>query len=59
MFHPGNEQLKPIAKENNARDYSLEQCIEWFSKVEDSWHKESIATGRLYTCVDTCGKCSQ
>lgn len=55
MFHPGNEQLKPLAKENNAHDYSLEHCVEWFNQVEESWQKESIAAGRLYTCVNTCG----
>jgi MoaA/NifB/PqqE/SkfB family radical SAM enzyme len=54
MFHPGNEQLKPIVKENNALHHSLETCIEWFNGVEESWSKESIADGRLYTCVNTC-----
>ena len=54
MFHRGNEQLKLIAKENNAREYGLEHAIGWFDRVEESWQKESIAAGRLYACVETC-----
>jgi hypothetical protein len=55
MHHPGNEQLKPIAQQNNALDYSLEQCVAWFDQVEESWQRESIAAGRMYICVNTCG----
>lgn len=55
MHHPGNEQLVDIVKENNALEYSLEHCIGWFNRVEESWGKDSIADGRIYTCVDTCG----
>jgi MoaA/NifB/PqqE/SkfB family radical SAM enzyme len=55
MHHPGNEQLKPIARQNNALDYSLEQCVAWFDRVEESWQQESIAAGRMYICVNTCG----
>jgi MoaA/NifB/PqqE/SkfB family radical SAM enzyme len=55
MHHPGNEQLKPIARQNNALDYSLEQCVAWFDQVEESWQQESIAAGRMYICVNTCG----
>lgn len=54
MFHPGNEQLKPLVKENNALHYGLEKAMEWFNSVEESWSKPSIAEGRLYTCVNTC-----
>lgn len=55
MHHPGNEQLKLVAKENNAHDYSLEHCVEWFNQVEETWQKESVAKGRMYICVNTCG----
>ena len=55
MTHPGNEQLIPLIKENNALEYSLEHCIEWFNQVEDTWSRPSIAAGRLYTCVNSCG----
>ena len=55
MHHPGNEQLVNLVKENNALEYSLEHCVAWFDHVEESWSKKSIADGRIYTCVDTCG----
>lgn len=56
MNHPGNEQLLPMVKENNALEYSLEHCLDWFEKVEQSWQEKSIQEGRLYQCVSTCGK---
>jgi MoaA/NifB/PqqE/SkfB family radical SAM enzyme len=54
MSHPGNKQLLPLVKENNALEYSLEHCIEWFNGIEETWSKPSIAKGRLYTCVNSC-----
>ena len=54
MFRRGNEVLKNMAKENNALEYDLEHCIEWFNLVEESWRKESVAAGRIYSCVETC-----
>jgi MoaA/NifB/PqqE/SkfB family radical SAM enzyme len=59
MFHPGNDQLKELVYENNAVKYGLEHAMRWFEGVETSWKKKSIADGRLFICVDTCGKCSQ
>ena len=56
MHHPGNEELAPIVKENNALEYDLAHCLEWFDAVEETWKKESIAQGRLYQCVNTCNK---
>lgn len=55
MKHPGNTQLLPLVKENNALEYSLEHCIKWFNSVEETWSKNSIAEGRLYGCVNSCG----
>jgi sulfatase maturation enzyme AslB (radical SAM superfamily) len=55
MTHPGNTQLLPLVKENNALEYDLEHCIEWFNGVEETWSKNSIAEGRLYGCVNSCG----
>ena len=54
MFHRGNDTLKTLVHENNALEYDLAHCIEWFNKIEESWQKESIAAGRLYSCVETC-----
>jgi hypothetical protein len=56
MTHPGNDELSKLVKENNALEYDLEHCLEWFESVEESWKKTSIAEGRLYQCVDTCNK---
>lgn len=55
MNHPGNTQLKSIAQRNNAKEYPLEECVEWFAKVEETWSKPSIAEGRMYACVNSCG----
>jgi MoaA/NifB/PqqE/SkfB family radical SAM enzyme len=55
MTHPGNEQLMPLVKENNALEYDLAHCIKWFESVEATWSKNSIAEGRLYGCVNSCG----
>lgn len=56
MNHPGNEQLLPLVKENNALTYDLEHCMSWFNSIEESWSKNSIKEGRLYTCVNSCSQ---
>lgn len=55
MHHPGNTQLAPLIKENNALEYDLAHCIAWFDRVEATWKANSIAEGRLYGCVNSCG----
>ena len=56
MTHPGNDELSKMVKENNALEYDLAHCLEWFESVEESWKKASIAEGRLYQCIDTCNQ---
>jgi len=56
MSHTGNKELAPMVQENNALQYPLEHCLEWFESVEQAWSKSSIAEGRPYQCVNTCGK---
>jgi hypothetical protein len=56
MSHPGNQELAPMVQENNALQYPLEHCLEWFESIEQAWSRSSIAEGRPYQCVSTCGK---
>ena len=55
MHHAGNTQLKDLVQENNALEYDLAHCLEWFDRVDETWNRPSIAEGRLYTCVTSCG----
>lgn len=50
-----NAQIKPLVYNNNALEYSLIDCIEWFNLVEESWSKDSFENGRLVCCNDNCG----
>jgi MoaA/NifB/PqqE/SkfB family radical SAM enzyme len=50
-----NAQVAEIISNNNALDYSLEQCVEWFNKVSQQWSKTSYEDGRLVICDDCCG----
>jgi MoaA/NifB/PqqE/SkfB family radical SAM enzyme len=56
MQHPGNEQVKLIAQQNNALEYPLAHCLDWFDQVEQSWQNANIKTGRLFACVNNCAK---
>ena len=54
MHHPGNSQTKQLVRENNALEYDLAHCLDWFESVEQTWARDSIADGRLYQCVNSC-----
>jgi MoaA/NifB/PqqE/SkfB family radical SAM enzyme len=56
LAEPTNIQLKEIVYKNNALEYGLEQAIEWFSKVKQSWDYENVSAGKLYACNEVCGK---
>jgi len=51
-----NAQLIPLLSKNNALEHTLEECIEWFNSVEQSWSIDRYEQGRLVICDDVCGK---
>lgn len=51
-----NAQLIPLIFKNNAIDYDLTECIEWFNNVQQSWKIPDFQNGRLLICNDVCGK---
>jgi MoaA/NifB/PqqE/SkfB family radical SAM enzyme len=55
MNHPGNAQLRELVSENNALEHDLAHCLDWFESIEETWKRSSIADGRLYGCVNSCG----
>jgi sulfatase maturation enzyme AslB (radical SAM superfamily) len=50
-----NAQLKPMMKKNNALEYKLKECIEWFAEIEKTWTIPTFEQGRLVICNDVCG----
>jgi MoaA/NifB/PqqE/SkfB family radical SAM enzyme len=51
-----NAQLIPLMTKNNALEYPLKECIEWFNQVENSWNIPTFEQGRLVICNDVCGQ---
>lgn len=51
-----NAQLVPLITKNNAIEYTLAECIEWFRSVENAWKIDEYKQGRLVICDDTCGQ---
>jgi sulfatase maturation enzyme AslB (radical SAM superfamily) len=51
-----NAQLIPLLQKNNALQYNIEECIEWFNNIEKSWSIATYEDGRLICCDDNCGK---
>lgn len=50
-----NAQFQDYVQKNNALQYSLAECIEWFSYIKKSWDIPSFNQGRLLICNDVCG----
>lgn len=50
-----NAQLKPFVTKNNALEYSLEECIQWFNNIKEKWKVDTYEQGRLVVCDDNCG----
>lgn len=50
-----NAQISNIVFKNNALEYSLEECLQWFISIEASWQISEYEQGRLISCDDNCG----
>lgn len=50
-----NAQLIPLITKNNALEYPLQECIEWFKSIENAWKIQDYKHGRLVICDDNCG----
>jgi MoaA/NifB/PqqE/SkfB family radical SAM enzyme len=50
-----NAQLIPLIVKNNALEYPLAECIQWFSSVENAWKINNYKQGRLVICDTQCG----
>lgn len=50
-----NQQLVPLLRENNALEFDLEHCIQWFQGIQRSWQQQNYEQGRLLICDDNCG----
>ena len=52
-----NAQYAHMIEKNNALEHSLEECIKWFNKVEQTWTIPEFEQGRLVICNRQCGNC--
>lgn len=50
-----NSQVLPLIEKNNALESTLQDCIQWFDCVAQSWKKQQYQDGRLVICDDCCG----
>ena len=50
-----NAQFRNFIQKNNALQYSLADCVEWFTYIEKSWTSPTFKQGRLVICNDVCG----
>jgi sulfatase maturation enzyme AslB (radical SAM superfamily) len=53
-FHITNGQIKSLIENNNALQDRLENTIQWFDRVEESWPKKTYQEGLLVTCNNMC-----
>ena len=51
-----NAQLVPLMTKNNALEYSIDECINWFNSIEKAWKISDYNQGRLVICDDVCGQ---
>ena len=40
---------------NNALEYSLSECIQWFDQIERTWAIADFESGRSVICTISCG----
>lgn len=52
---PVNKQIKNLVYKNNALEYSLTECLEWFKSIPSCWNKKTFEDGRLIICDASCG----
>lgn len=51
-----NSQIKKLLPfNNNLLQTSLQECISWFNKIEESWKLDTYEEGRIVICDDFCG----
>lgn len=63
-YHKGwlgklNQQINQTVKNNDLHQHDLEECMRWFSNVEDSWTRDEYVDGRLMQCDISCGRCQK
>jgi len=51
----GNQQINKIVNNNNALEVGIENAIQWFDSIEQSWNKNTYNDGRLFICDNQCG----
>ena len=53
----GIEQIKDLLSgvNHNALSNPLEDCIQWFNKIEETWNRPTNEDGRLLICNSKCG----
>lgn len=56
VYHQAtNGQFRDHVQKNNALEYSLKECIQWFDYIVKSWEIPTFTQGRLVICNDVCG----